>query len=137
MRAITLRQPHAWAVIHAGKDIENRGWNTRIRGTIAIHAGKGRDSLDMPRGVRTPREEELVAGAIIGLVDIVDVVEDCRSKWFQGPFGFKLANPRPLKKQIPCKGVLSFWPVPASLLRRMLRENPRLTKVIESASKSS
>jgi len=41
MKALTIRQPWAWAIFHAGKDIENRDWPTRLRGRIAIHAAKG------------------------------------------------------------------------------------------------
>ena len=35
MKALSLRQPWAWAVVHAGKSIENRRWNTRgtVQGT--------------------------------------------------------------------------------------------------------
>jgi len=44
--ALSVRQPWAWAIIHAGKDIENRSWQAvnhglRQRGRIAIHAAKG------------------------------------------------------------------------------------------------
>ena len=28
MKALTIKQPWAWAIIHAGKDIENRDWVT-------------------------------------------------------------------------------------------------------------
>lgn len=32
MKGLSLRQPWAWAVVHAGKTIENRRWNTSFRG---------------------------------------------------------------------------------------------------------
>ena len=28
MKALSLRQPFAWAVIHGGKDVENRSWHS-------------------------------------------------------------------------------------------------------------
>jgi len=28
MKAITIKQPWAWAIVFAGKDIENRSWRT-------------------------------------------------------------------------------------------------------------
>ena len=28
MKALSIRQPWAWAILHAGKDIENRDWRT-------------------------------------------------------------------------------------------------------------
>lgn len=41
MRAITVRQPWAWAIVHGGKDVENRSRNIAgsYRGPVAIHAG--------------------------------------------------------------------------------------------------
>jgi len=38
--ALSIRQPWAYLIIHAGKDVENREWPTRVRGNILIHAGK-------------------------------------------------------------------------------------------------
>ena len=43
MRVLTVRQPWAWAIIHGGKDVENRTRNLAgaYRGPVAIHvAGK-------------------------------------------------------------------------------------------------
>jgi len=121
MRALTVRQPWAWAIIHGGKDIENRTWTNRhATGRIAIHAGMGLDSFDdVPRGARRPKSGELVHGAIIGVVDVVEVVEKHRSKWFGGPYGWVLANPRALPEPIPCKGCLGLWTVPRRIERRI------------------
>ncbi len=53
MRAITVRQPWAWAIIHGGKDIENRSRNIAgsYRGPVAIHAALNVDggAVPMPR----------------------------------------------------------------------------------------
>ncbi len=38
MKALSLRQPWAFAVVHLGKSIENRRWNTAFRGDFLIHA---------------------------------------------------------------------------------------------------
>lgn len=43
MKVLTVRQPWAWAIFHAGKNVENRTWQPRSikRGdTIAIHVAK-------------------------------------------------------------------------------------------------
>ena len=43
MRGLTLHQPWAWAIAHAGKNVENRTWAPpayMIGERIAIHAGK-------------------------------------------------------------------------------------------------
>ena len=39
MKAITVRQPWAWAIVHGGKTIENRALAWSYRGPLAIHAG--------------------------------------------------------------------------------------------------
>ncbi len=33
--ALSIRQPWAWLIIHACKDVENRDWPTRVRGRAA------------------------------------------------------------------------------------------------------
>ena len=45
MKAISIQQPWAWAIIHAGMDVENRTWNTHYRGLLAIHAPAKRKSV--------------------------------------------------------------------------------------------
>lgn len=40
MKALSLRQPWAWAILNAGKDVENRTWKTPFRGDFLIHAAK-------------------------------------------------------------------------------------------------
>ena len=123
LRALTVKQPWAWAILHAGKNIENRSWENQYTiGTIAIHAGLGRGDLDLlPPRVRCPTEEELVHGAIVGVVDVVDVVKRHRSKWFIGPLGWVLKNPRPLRRPIRCGGKLGLWVVPSAIERRIWR----------------
>jgi hypothetical protein len=46
MRAISVRQPYAWAIIHGGKDVENRSQRAAfqfkpvIGERVLIHASK-------------------------------------------------------------------------------------------------
>jgi hypothetical protein len=129
MKAITVRQPWAWAIIHAGKDIENRSWNTNLRGRIAIHAGAGMTRAEYEEGcksilrrkpkIKIPAYEDLVRSAIIGTVEIVDCVEETHSTWFTGDKGFVLAHPKKLPKPIKCKGALKFWDVPKNIVSRI------------------
>ncbi len=48
MKALSLRQPWAHAVLYYGKTLENRRWSTTFRGEFLIHAAKGmtRDEYD-------------------------------------------------------------------------------------------
>jgi hypothetical protein len=38
IKALTLRQPWAWATIYGAKDVGNRRWRTACRGPLLIHA---------------------------------------------------------------------------------------------------
>lgn len=100
MRVLTVRQPHATAIIRLGKSPENRTRNIAgdYRGPVAIHAGlhePGRrgqrtmfdNDLEVERDLsglllRSPRlawPYRLPLGVIIGVVDLVDVhhADDC------------------------------------------------------------
>jgi hypothetical protein len=119
MKALTIHQPYVNAILYYGKDIENRSWTTNFRGTFAVHAGAVVD--DDPRVLKI-NKMPIVRSAIIGVVDILDCVDTHRSKWFGGPIGFVLGNPRPLSKPIPCKGQLNFWNVPPEIEKEIRRQ---------------
>ena len=40
MKALSIRAPWWFCILHNGKDIENRDWSTRYRGPVLIHASK-------------------------------------------------------------------------------------------------
>lgn len=117
--ALSIRQPWPWAILHAGKDIENRSWPTKYRGRILIHAGVAFDGSKQDvkdllsrwsrtAGIETPAIEDLPRGGIVGAADIVDCVAHSDSTWFVGRYGFVLRNVRALPFH-PCKGQLSFF----------------------------
>jgi hypothetical protein len=112
-KALTIKQPWAWAIIYAGKDVENRSKPTRYRGPLLIHAGlqdslEGWEWLD-EMGVPLPVEPP--TGGIIGLVDLVDCVQGYDSCWaMDGYYHWVLANPRPWKF-VPMLGKLSMFDV--------------------------
>lgn len=124
MKALSIRQPWAWLIIHGGKDIENRTWHTKFRGRFLVHASKGMTRAEYnaaswvagPIGVRLPPFEKLQRGGIIGSVELVDSVDNSPSPWYMGEKGFVLRDPQPLPFQ-PYKGRLQFFEVTeASLL---------------------
>lgn len=130
MKAISIRPPWAWAIMHAGKDIENRTWRTNTRGTVAVHASKNmtrpyyewacKEIKRLAPRVKIPPYEAIARGAIIGLVDIISCEEYPKSKWHVAKhYGFGLANARPLQKLISCNGRLNFWEVPPTIARRI------------------
>jgi len=119
--ALSVRQPWAWAIIHAGKDIENRSWQAvnhglKTRGRIAIHAAKGltRDEYETAAdfmasiGIQCPAARDLQRGGIIGSVNVFDVVTDSNSRWFFGPRGLVLSDPEPCD-MVPAVGALGYF----------------------------
>lgn len=121
MKALSIRQPWAWLILHAGKDIENRHWQSRnpalhFRGRCLLHAGLAADSVSenittlvsKTIGLQIPAIESLPRGGIVGEVDVIDVVQQSASPWFVGPWGLVLANPisHPFT---PCRGRLGFF----------------------------
>lgn len=132
MRALSIRQPWAWLILHGGKDIENRVWSSRYSGPLLIHAAKGMtrdeydDVADMleddPRfaGIVLPARESLDRGGIVGIADMAGSVDVCASPWFFGPYGFVLSNPRAFSEMAPFKGQLGFFDVPADLVRHLI-----------------
>lgn len=117
---LSVRQPWAWLIINGIKDIENRSFVAHKRGTIALHASTTQTKkeyaaalaliADRGLGITLPAIEDLVTGAIVGLVDIVDCVTESDSPWFTGEYGWVLANPRPGIPH-PQKGQQGFFPV--------------------------
>ena len=129
LKAISIREPWAWAILHAGKDIENRSWRTHFRGVVVIHAASGMTKAEYAWGAKIimkitgleppPWPMAETRGCIVGLVNIVDCVEKSKSKWFGGDYGFVLNNPRSLAKPIPCAGALGFWDVPVGVAKKI------------------
>jgi hypothetical protein len=139
LRVLTVRQPWAWAIVHGGKDVENRSRNIAgdYRGPVAIHAGLAGDPVSswpsivldamemafsgytdgITRSLTAPR-----LGVVIGMVDLIGVhqakfhaswARDLVAGW--SPWAEKdvwhllTANPRPLAEPIPARGRLGLW----------------------------
>jgi hypothetical protein len=136
MKVIVIRQPWAWLIVHGFKNIENRSWNTRYRGTLLIQA-----SATLPtkrnleefrlfareRGVELPEDFEL--GGIVGMAQLEDCVIRSRSKWFEGPVGWVLSKPRRLQF-IPLKGRLGLFDPPQAIIKRLSRGKKRVASSI-------
>lgn len=119
--ALSVQQPWAWLIVNGHKDIENRDWPTRVRGTIAIHAGKKIDTAAIAWVRREfpaiPLPTTFETGGIVGYATLEDCVTESESDWFMGDYGFVLRDQRPCGL-IPLRGQLGFFPasVPPSAL---------------------
>ena len=132
-RAISIRAPWWWFILHSGKRVENRDWSylPDYRGPVLIHASKwfaGPAILDTFEEMEGARREWLEAGhseqfvslaslraqsgGIVGVADIVDARwngPEPADPWaVPGAVGLILGNVRPLPF-VPCKGALGFF----------------------------
>jgi hypothetical protein len=120
-RALSIRQPWSWLIVHGFKNIENRTWITHHRGPFHVHASSSLFGTIAERerirvwvrrrfGITVPEDDELPIGGIVGKANIVDVVSKHRSAWFVGPVGFVLTEARPSRFR-PMRGALGFFTV--------------------------
>jgi hypothetical protein len=130
MRVLTVRQPYAWAIIHGGKDVENRVRGLGgYRGPVAILAGlTGADGEGVSEvwtaGLMTHDPD--TRGAIIGVVDLASAHRDegpgpydgsdavcCESSWAMADcWHLVLENPRALTTPISYAGALGLRILP-------------------------
>lgn len=137
MKAISIRQPWAWAILYAGKDVENRTWTHSYRGPVLIHAGKKFDDhgyawlIDQALCNRKinlniddiPPKSNFPMGGIIGQVVIKKMVRSLYSSpWMFGPWGWVLENPEPLKF-MPYQGRLGLFDIADSELESIKRHD--------------
>jgi hypothetical protein len=102
LRALSVRQPWAFAITHLGKTYENRPRRSHYRGPLLIHAGKtlvradydaACDEIERLSGRRPPPEPEL--GGIVGAAMLVGCAEPIPhdAGWRQaGAFGLELGQ---------------------------------------------
>src|SRR5688500_18129278 len=109
LKALSLRQPWAWAVVHGYKDVENRSWSTAHRGPLLIHASARLDPEGFrflwQLGLHRVLPDDLAQGRLIGSVRVVDVVRGYPSGWaLRGAYQWVLRSPREFRTPLPCRG---------------------------------
>lgn len=149
MKALTLWQPWAWAIVAAGKNVENRTWEPPrdiIGERIAIHAGKTIDiesilAMRNEMRINCPSPASLVRGAIVGTARVVGAIAVnggtcqynggvtleqssvlCDSHWFSGPIGWVLADVVRFHEPIQCRGAQGLWELGPAYERLVLEE---------------
>jgi hypothetical protein len=124
MKALSIRQPWADFIVQGKKTLELRSWSVKYRGALAIHASTNIErEACVAHGIDP---ERVTAGAIIGVVDLVDVVE-LNARAFEARraehlanarfnttplFGWQLANPRALPQPRVIRGRMGLFTVP-------------------------
>ena len=115
MKALSIRQPWAYAVFRLGKNVENRSWPTRYRGRIAVHVAKRVEVAECRRLGLDPGK--LPTECVIGTVEVKDCVRGARSRWaMRGMWHWILGEAHLFSKPIPARDELGVfeWKAPAS-----------------------
>ena len=123
MKVLTIKQPWATLIMQGDKRFEFRSWQTKYRGDLLIHAGKGIDKEAMKR-LSKYIPKDMPTGKILGKVTLVDCVKmspefkamllkensDIYTKSsFQENFGWQIIEVEVFKEPIEVKGQLSLW----------------------------
>lgn len=133
MRALTVKEPFASAIIDGAKPIENRTWPPPkgvLGERILIHAGKKRHDLasDFEHLWVGPERP----GCILGSVVIREVISSSDSEWWLGPLGWVLADPIPLAQPVPYRGNMGLWFVKDEGVIRQIRRDPMHAPILGS-----
>lgn len=127
--ALSLHQPWAWAILHAGKRVENRTWKTDYRGPLVIHAAQTRRSMRHGLGVLGRLHacgvfdamldvKRLPYGALVGVCELVDVVPiawRATDAWACGPWCWLLEEVRTIEP-VAWRGAQGLFRVPLDKL---------------------
>ncbi|MBS1340854.1 MAG: ASCH domain-containing protein [Clostridia bacterium] len=123
MKVLTIKQPWATLIMQGDKRFEFRSWQTKYRGDLLIHAGKGIDKEAMKRLAKyIPKD--MPSGKILGKVTLVHCIkcdDDFKGKClkenkdvyakstFIEKFAWQLENVEIFDEPIEAKGKLSLW----------------------------
>lgn len=134
IKCLSIRQPFASWLAHPEwftrvglppKVIENRDWYTSYRGPLLLHASATfeDDAIDywrswipgLERAVPM-HKRDYPTKAIVGMAQLVAVVNESEDVWFCGEYGFVLAEARAIEPPIPYRGALKLFDVPSDML---------------------
>jgi len=122
VKALSIRQPWAYAIMHLGKDVENRTWPPNWAGPVLVHASKTVDA-DAVRcltecGYALP---DLATGALVGTVRLLGCGPS-ESWWAEAnQWHWRLTDPRPFLTPIPWRGALRLFDVPDDVVQAVTR----------------
>ncbi len=126
MKALTIKQPYASAIMLGHKQYETRTWHPGKTNEFALHAGLG-EGVTAQTWLETlmpvsdwPKLSELPHGAVLGIVTITDVypVDEIKEDidefefhigdWSNG-YAWEIEVVEIFDTPIPAKGQLGFW----------------------------
>ena len=142
MRAVSVRQPWAWAIARGHQPVLNRAADTGYRGPVAIYASFRVDlesfESDVVRqaasAVWDPADPAAAIGGIVAVVSLAGVCAVAASgapcgcgEWARpGAYHWRLADPRPLRWPVLAVGQAGLWelaPAVAGGVARLLADD--------------
>lgn len=123
MKAVSIQQPWASAIIKGIKVVENRTWYTDHRGDLVIHASSTLwrhkiPSDELKKLEPLGRFDCLPTGVLLGVVNLlgcqpISSSEPLQNTWFAyGPICWILDNPREFKQPVNWRGMPGLFDVP-------------------------
>lgn len=122
MKAFTVYQPFAHAIVEGLKKYETRSRRTHIRGRVAVHAAaKEFPLLDEVAAYYFAGWDSLPHGVVMGTVEIVDCVpveevipalsslDRLLGDFSPGSWAWVLKNPVMFETPIPARGKQGWW----------------------------
>lgn len=122
MRAFSVHQPYAYAIVAGLKPHETRSRKTNIRGRVAVHAARRiPEFVSMAAAIALPDPVLLHFGSVIGTVEIVDCLpveevigalterERALGDYSKGRWAWVLKNPVMFDTPVPAKGKQGWW----------------------------
>lgn len=113
---ISIRQPWAWAILHAGKDVENRNWRFSrelIGKQVLLHSSRqvDADAVGMLRHAGFDVPEDLLCGGIVGVMEFSGITRTSSSRWAEaGAWHWEIRCASPIRF-FRYRGQLRFFDV--------------------------
>lgn len=133
IKTLSVWQPWASLLVAGVKEYETRGWATKYRGPLAIHAAR-RWTPDLVELCRRPPYRDLLAelglsldelqaqcGHVLGTVDLIGIFPSNRmvgeltelekrlGDWRPGRYGWRMANQKQFAQPIWATGAQGLW----------------------------
>jgi hypothetical protein len=131
LRAVSVRQPWAWAIARGHQPVLNRAADTGHRGPVAIYASfrvdlESFESDVVRRAASAAWEPADPVAAIGGIVAVVSLAGVCAAavsgapcgcgEWASpGAYHWQLADPRPLRWPVLAVGQAGLWELTAAV----------------------
>lgn len=126
VKALTVKQPWATAIMFGLKQYETRSWRTPYRGRIAIHTSRRQPTREdmsvFGFDLRRRLPASFPRGVVLGTCVLEDVIL-CTRRWTEslsweerllgnftfGRYAWRLADVQPFDEPEPADGHLGLW----------------------------